>query len=74
MLGVVEYVVKWIKDELLLCYLNVDDVVGFEYMYGCGVVIDVLDVDILICMLCNISLNLNFGGEVMIVSFGCEKL
>lgn len=43
-------------------------------MYGCGVVIDVLDVDILICMLCNISLNLNFGGEVMIVSFGCEKL
>jgi galactarate dehydratase len=51
--GVVSHAVRRIKDELLPHYPNVDDVVGLEHSYGCGVAI---------------------GGEVMVVSLGCEKL
>src|SRR5215203_7101562 len=54
--------------------LNVDDVVGLEHGYGCGVAIDAPDAKIPIRTLRNISLNPNFGGEVMVVSLGCEKL
>ncbi len=43
--GVVEYAVKRIKDELLPRYPNVDDVVGLEHTYGCGVAIDAPDAD-----------------------------
>ena len=42
--------------------------------YGCGVAIDAPDAVIPIRTLRNISLNPNFGGEVMVVSLGCEKL
>jgi galactarate dehydratase len=52
----------------------VDDVVGLEHTYGCGVAIDAPDAVIPIRTLRNISLNPNFGGEVMVVSLGCEKL
>ena len=38
--GVVEFAVKRIKDELLPRYPNVDDVIGLEHTYGCGVAID----------------------------------
>ena len=72
--GVVEFAVKRIKDELLPKYPNVDDVVGLEHTYGCGVAIDAPDAIIPIRTLRNISLNPNFGGEVMVVSLGCEKL
>ncbi|MBU9359435.1 galactarate dehydratase [Burkholderia multivorans] len=72
--GVVEHAVKRIKAELLPRYPNVDDVVGLEHTYGCGVAIDAPDADIPIRTLRNISLNPNFGGEVMTVSLGCEKL
>ncbi|MDB5998486.1 MAG: garD, partial [Rhizobacter sp.] len=72
--GVVEFAVKRIKDELLPKYPNVDDVVGLEHSYGCGVAIDAPDAIIPIRTLRNISLNPNFGGEVMVVSLGCEKL
>jgi galactarate dehydratase len=72
--GVVEFAVKRIKDELLPMYPNVDDVVGLEHSYGCGVAIDAPDAIIPIRTLRNISLNPNFGGEVMVVSLGCEKL
>jgi galactarate dehydratase len=72
--GVVEYAVKRIKHELLPLYPNVDDVVGLEHSYGCGVAIDAPNAKIPIRTLRNISLNPNFGGELMVVSLGCEKL
>jgi galactarate dehydratase len=72
--GVVEFAVKRIKSELLPKYPNVDDVVGLEHTYGCGVAIDAPDAVIPIRTLRNISLNPNFGNEVMVVSLGCEKL
>ncbi|MBU0589969.1 MAG: galactarate dehydratase [Gammaproteobacteria bacterium] len=72
--GVVANAVRRIKDELLPQYPHVDDVVGLEHSYGCGVAIDAPDAVIPIRTLRNISLNPNFGGEVMVVSLGCEKL
>ena len=72
--GVVDYAVQRIKTELLPKYPHVDDVVGLEHSYGCGVAIDAEGADIPIRTLRNISLNPNFGGEVMVVSLGCEKL
>ncbi len=72
--GVVDFAVQRIKAELLPRYPQVDDVVGLEHSYGCGVAIDAPDAIIPIRTLRNISLNPNFGGEVMVVSLGCEKL
>ncbi len=72
--GVVDFAVQRIKAELLPRYPNVDDVVGLEHTYGCGVAIDAPGAEIPIRTLRNISLNPNFGGEVMVVSLGCEKL
>jgi len=72
--GVVDFAVRRIKAELLPHYPHVDDVVGLEHTYGCGVAIDAPDAVIPIRTLRNISLNPNFGGEVMVVSLGCEKL
>lgn len=72
--GVVSFAVQRIKAELLPQYPHVDDVVGLEHSYGCGVAIDADGAEIPIRTLRNISLNPNFGGEVMVVSLGCEKL
>ncbi len=72
--GVVEHAVRRIKAELLHKYPNVDDVVGLEHTYGCGVAIDAPDAIIPIRTLRNISQNPNFGGTAMVVSLGCEKL
>ncbi|QTN25819.1 galactarate dehydratase [Rhizobacter sp. AJA081-3] len=72
--GVVEHAVRRIRTELLPSYPHVDDVVGLEHSYGCGVAIDAPDAVIPIRTLRHISLNPNFGGEVMVVSLGCEKL
>ncbi len=72
--GVVELAVRRIKDELLPRFPHVDDVVGLEHAYGCGVAIDASDAIIPVRTLRNITLNPNFGGEVMVVSLGCEKL
>jgi galactarate dehydratase len=52
----------------------VDGVVGLEHQYGCGVAIEAPDAAIPIRTLRNISLNPNFGGQVMVVGLGCEKL
>lgn len=72
--GVVDFAVRRIKAELLPRYPNVDDVVALEHGYGCGVAIDAPDAVIPIRTIRNLALNPNFGGEVMIVSLGCEKL
>ncbi len=72
--GVVDFAVQRIKSELLPRFPNVDDVVSLEHTYGCGVAIEAPGAEIPIRTLRNISLNPNFGGEVMVVSLGCEKL
>jgi galactarate dehydratase len=72
--GVVKIAVDRIERELLPLYPNVDGVVGLEHSYGCGVAIDAPGAEIPIRTLRHISLNPNFGGELMVVSLGCEKL
>ena len=72
--AVTDFAVQRIKAELLPRFPNVDDVLALEHGYGCGVAIDAPDAVIPIRTLRNISLNPNFGGEVMVVSLGCEKL
>ncbi|HEX6361895.1 MAG TPA: galactarate dehydratase [Albitalea sp.] len=72
--GVVDHAVQRIRRELLPKYPHVDDVVALEHTYGCGVAIDAPDAVVPIRTLRNITLNPNFGNEVMVVSLGCEKL
>jgi galactarate dehydratase len=72
--GVVDFAVQRIKAELLPRYPHVDDVIGLEHTYGCGVAIDAPDALVPIRTLRNISQNPNFGGQAMVVSLGCEKL
>jgi galactarate dehydratase len=72
--GVTDFAVQRIKAELLPMFPHVDDVVALDHTYGCGVAIEAPDAIIPIRTLRNISLNPNFGGEVMVISLGCEKL
>ncbi|RBL83414.1 galactarate dehydratase [Streptomyces cavourensis] len=72
--GVVEHAVARIRRELLPRYPNVDEVVGLEHTYGCGVAIDAPGAAIPVRTLHNIARNPNFGGTTMVVSLGCEKL
>jgi galactarate dehydratase len=72
--GVLDVAVARIRSELLPRYPHVDGVVGLEHSYGCGVAIDAPDAPIPIRTLRHISQNPNFGGEVMVLSLGCEKL
>ena len=72
--GVLDVAVDRIRRELLPNYPNVGGVVGLEHTYGCGVAIDAPDAIIPIRTLRNIASNPNFGGEVMVLSLGCEKL
>ncbi|WP_242444357.1 galactarate dehydratase [Advenella sp. S44] len=72
--GVVEFAVRKIRETLLPRFPNVDDVVYLEHAYGCGVAIDAPNADIPIRTLRNLSLNPNFGGQILLVSLGCEKL
>ncbi|WKT00427.1 galactarate dehydratase [Gallibacterium salpingitidis] len=72
--GVVDYVVKIIEKELLPHYPNVDGVVGLNHLYGCGVAINAPAAIVPIRTIHNIALNPNFGGEIMVIGLGCEKL
>ncbi|MFI0472566.1 galactarate dehydratase [Halomonas sp. HMF6819] len=72
--GTVEYVVGRIKRELLPRFPNVDDVVGLNHSYGCGVAINAPAAIVPIRTLKNIALNPNFGNEIMVIGLGCEKL
>src|SRR6201987_951107 len=72
--GTLEYAIKRIRAELLPKYPNVDDVIPVTHAYGCGVAISAPDAGVPIRTLQNIALNPNFGGEVMVVGLGCEKL
>ncbi len=72
--GVLVHAVERIRRELLPRYPQVDGVVGIEHSYGCGVAIDAPEAVIPIRTLRHIAMNPNFGGEVMVLSLGCEKL
>lgn len=72
--GVLEFAVERIRKDLLPQYPNVDGVVGLTHSYGCGVAIDAPDAIIPIRTVRNLASNPNFGGEVMVLSLGCEKL
>ena len=72
--GTTDHVVRRIKSELLHDYPNVDDVVALNHTYGCGVAINAPAAIVPIRTLQNITLNPNFGGEVMVIGLGCEKL
>ena len=72
--GVLDYAVKRIKAEVLHRFPNVDDVVALNHSYGCGVAIDAPEAIIPIRTVRNIATHPNFGGEILVVGLGCEKL
>ncbi|MCM5704222.1 galactarate dehydratase [Larsenimonas salina] len=72
--GTLEHVVERIKKELLPRFPNVDDVVGLNHSYGCGVAIGAPAAIIPIRTLTNLARNPNFGCEIMVLGLGCEKL
>ena len=72
--GITDFICQKIKRELLPLYPNVDDVVAFNHSYGCGIAIDAPAAIIPIRTIQHIAQNPNFGGEIMIIGLGCEKL
>ena len=72
--GVVNAAVQKIRTELLPRFPNVDDVCALNHNYGCGIAIAAPDSLIPVRTLKNIFRNPNFGGEIMVVALGCEKL
>jgi galactarate dehydratase len=72
--GILNIAVAKIKRELLPNYPNVDGVVPLNHNYGCGVAINAPDAVIPIRILRNLATNPNFGGELLVVGLGCEKL
>ena len=72
--GVLKVAVERIKKELLPRYPNVDGVVAVTHPYGCGVAIDAPMAVIPIRAVTNVIRHPNFGGEIMVVGLGCEKL
>ncbi len=72
--GVVNVAVERIKKELLPRYPNVDGVVAVNHPYGCGVAIKAREAHIPIRAVTNLIRHPNFGGELMVVALGCEKL
>lgn len=72
--GITNFIENKIRKELLPLYPNVDDVVAFNHSYGCGIAIDAPAAMIPIRTIKHIAQNPNFGGEIMIIGLGCEKL
>ena len=72
--GVIKVAVEKIKRDLLPKYPNVDGVVAVTHPYGCGVAINAPLAPIPIRAIKNLIRHPNFGGEIMVVGLGCEKL
>ena len=72
--GILNPAVERMRAELLPKYPNVDDIVPLNHIYGCGVAIDASEAYMWIRSLKNLMRNPNFGGELMVVALGCEKL
>ena len=72
--GVLDVAVERIRKEILPKYPNVDDVVAVNHAYGCGVAINAPEAKVPIRALRNLCHHPNFGGQLMVVALGCEKL
>jgi len=72
--GVLDAAVERIRRELLPRYPHVDDVVAVNHAYGCGVAINAPEAKVPIRTLRNLCHHPNFGGQLMVVALGCEKL
>nr|MBP7402680.1 galactarate dehydratase [Clostridia bacterium] len=72
--GVLNVAVEKMRRELLPRYPHVDGILPINHAYGCGVAIDAPEAVVPIRALRNLAWNPNFGGELMVVSLGCEKL
>lgn len=72
--GVLNIAVERIRKEILPKYPNVEDVVPINHAYGCGVAINAPEAKVPIRALQNLCDHPNFGGELMVVALGCEKL
>ena len=72
--GVVKVAVERIQQERLPSYPNVDGVVAITHPYGCGVAINAPEAKTPIRAITNVIRHPNFGGEIMVVGLGCEKL
>ena len=72
--GVLDVALERIRRELLPKYPNVDDAVAINHAYGCGVAINAPEAKVPIRALRNLCHHPNFGGQLMVVSLGCEKL
>ncbi|MDO5377174.1 MAG: galactarate dehydratase [Clostridia bacterium] len=72
--GVLDVAVERIRRELLPLYPNVEDVVAVNHAYGCGVAINAPEAKVPIRALRNLCHHPNFGGQLMVVALGCEKL
>ncbi|MDP3176355.1 MAG: UxaA family hydrolase, partial [Spirochaetaceae bacterium] len=72
--GVVDVVVRRLKEEVLPKYPNVEGIVALEHNYGCGVAIEAPEAVVPIRTLQNLALHPNLGGELFVVGLGCEKL
>ena len=72
--GVLDVAVERIRREILPKYPHVDDVVAVNHAYGCGVAINAPEAKVPIRALRNLCHHPNFGGQLMVVGLGCEKL
>jgi len=72
--GVLKVAVERMKRELLPKYPNVDGIVAVTHPYGCGVAIKAREAYIPIRSVRNLIHHPNFGGQIMVVGLGCEKL
>lgn len=71
--GVLNIAIEQIN-KLLPNYPNVDGIMPINHNYGCGVAINAPESVVPIRTLQNLSFHPNFGGELLVVSLGCEKL
>ena len=72
--GFARHMEQRIRDELLPDYPHVEGVVSINHAYGCGIAIDAPDSAIPNRTLKNLITHPNFGGEVLLIGLGCEKL
>jgi galactarate dehydratase len=72
--GFASYMARLIKEKLISKYPAVDDVIALNHSYGCGVAIGSPGAAIASRTIRNIAKNPNFGGKIMIIGLGCEKL
>lgn len=71
--GVLQVAVKKLE-ALLSKYPQVDGIMPMNHNYGCGVAIQAKNAEIPIRTIKNLSEHPNFGGEMMYVGLGCEKM